>query len=269
MKNIRIIIVIFSFLVNASSCEKEDFTLPVDFRLDMSISNKPVMNGTLSVDFIKIRLNSIDIQGYREIGDNVFMTRSYKKGKTFTINPNTNNEAINFDIPQGVYKPLTFSMVFQHDDDEDDLIEDIEEWYEDLLEGDDDLEELQEDLGSIIEDYLEEIEPSILIQGRYKTNTINARLILLVNDPLTFRIMLKNTIGQEEVVLARDKENSGNLILDPSYWFSVISPELMNSAFLGREDGITYIFLSKYINSQIYYAVFNRIEESTFIIVNN
>lgn len=269
MKNIKITIIIFFLFLNISSCEKEDFTLPVDFRLDLSIRDKPVMGGKLIIDFIKIRLNLIDIQGYREVGDNVFLNRSYKKGKTFTFNTGTKNESIRFDIPQGVYKPLTFSLVFQHDDDEDDLIEDIEEWYEDLMEGDEDIEELQEDLGSIIEDYLDDIEPSILLQGRYENNNIRARLILLVNDPLTFRILLKNKNDNDEVILARDKENSGTLILDPSYWFSVISPELMNGAFPGIEDGITYIFLSKYINNQIYHAVFNRIEESTLIIVNN
>ncbi len=267
MKNTLITVVALLIFISTWSCEKGEYTLPADFRLGMSISDKQAMGGALTIDLIKIKLNAIDIQGYRETGGNVFLTRSFKKGQTFTIRANAKNEILNFDIPQGVYKPLYFSLVFQHDDDEDDLIEDIEEWYEDVLEGDDP-EELEEDLGSIIEDYLDDIEPSILVQGRFKSNKINVRLILLVNDPMTFRILLKNRSGQEEVILEKDRENTAELILDPSYWFSVITPELMNRAYLGREDGITYLFLSKYVNSNIYHAVFNRMEESTYIIVN-
>jgi hypothetical protein len=268
MKNIKIIIALILLLANAWGCEKLSYTLPADFRLDMSISNKQAMGSTLTVDLIQIRLNSIDIQGYRETGSNVFLSRSFGKGKTFTIKADTDNETISFDIPQGVYNPLSFSMIFQHDDDEDDLIEDIEEWYEDVLEGDDDPEELQEELGSIIEDYLDDISPAVLVKGSYRSQTVSARLILLVNDPMTFRILLKNRNGGEEVILEKDRKNAGELILDPSYWFSVITPEMMNAAFRGKEDGVTYIFLSKYVNSHIYNAVFNRMEESTSIIVN-
>ena len=255
-------------LANAWGCIKLNYTLPAEFRLAMSISNKQAMDGSLTIDLIKIRLNSIDIQGYRETGGDIFMSRSFKKGKTFTVKADADNETISFDIPQGVYKPLSFSMVFQHDDDEDDLIEDIEEWYEDILEGDDDPEELQEELGSIIEDYLDDIRPAVLVQGSYRSKTINARLIFLVNDPMTFRILLNNRNGGKEVILENVREITGELILDPAYWFSVITPELMNSAFPGKEDGVTYIFLSKYVNSHIYNAVFNRMEESTSIIVN-
>ncbi len=256
-------------LASAWGCQKEDYTLPASLSLNMSISKKPVMGGTLVVDEIKIRLNSVDIQGYRETGGDVFMTRPYKKGKIFTIITGAGNESIKFDIPQGVYNPLAFSFVFQHDDEEDELTENIEEWYQDVMEGNDEPEELEEELGSIIDDYIEDIDPSILILGRYRSNKVNARLILLVNDPMTFRIFSKNADGSSEVILDKGRENSGNLVFDPSYWFSVITPELMNNAFIGRDDGVIYIFLSKYVNSQIYHAVFNRIEESTFIIIRN
>ncbi len=256
------------FLASAWGCQKEDYTLPASLSLNMSISKKPVMGGSLVIDEIKIRLNSVDIQGYRETGGDVFMTRPYKNGKSFRIISGAGNESIKFDVPQGVYKPLSFSFVFQHDDDEDDLLEDIEEWYQDVMEGHDDPEELEEELGSIIDDYIEDIEPSILILGRYRRHHMNARLILLVNDPMTFRILTKSADGSLEIILDKEKVNSGNLIFDPSYWFSVINPELMDHAFLGRDHGITYIFLSKYVNSRIYYEVFNRIEESTSVIMN-
>lgn len=268
MKKNRIITVFIFFLITVMGCQKEDYTLPTAFRLNMSISKKPALGGSLVIDEIKIRLKSIEIQGYRETGGDVFMSRPYQKGKIFTIKASRDNESVNFDIPQGVYNQLSFSLVFKHDEDEDELIEDIEEWYEDINEGDDDLEEFEEELGSIIDDYIEDIEPSILVSGRFNSNKVNARVILLVNDPMTFRIIAKNADELPEVVLRREKENAGILLFDPSYWFSVITPDLLNNAFVGRDDGVIYIFLSKYVNSQIYQAVFNRMEESTSITIN-
>jgi hypothetical protein len=43
---------------------------------------------------------------------------------------------------------------------------------------------------------------------------------------------------------------------------------MLNGAFTGVIDDTKYIFLSKYINSHIYNAVFNRIEESTSLKIN-
>ena len=254
-------------------CTKDDYTLPADFRLNFSIDEEPVINGMLIINTISLRLKSIDIHGYRETGGDVFLTRSFSPGDIHVIRPNKSNETIKFDIPQGVYNPISFSLVFQPDAKEKELIEDIEEWLQDVEEeddddDDDDLEELQEDLGEIIEDYLEDIKPCILVEGKFVNNLTTKNVILVVNDPLTFQILSQNRNGELEVILDKNIVNKGNLKFDPSYWFSVITPEMLNGAFIGVIDDTDYIFLSKYINSQIYNAVFNRIKESTSITIN-
>lgn len=266
--NTRILFILF--LILTGSCDKEDYTLPVDFSLNFSIDEKPVMNGMLTIDAISLGLKSLDIHGYREIGGDVFLTRSFNPGYIYEISPNTTNETIQLDIPQGVYNPISFSLVYQPDSKEAELSEDIEEWLQDVEDGDDDddPEELQEDLGDIIEDYLENIEPCILVRGRFISNLTTKQVILAVNDPLTFQIISKNRIGASEVILDKETVNNGNLNFDPSYWFSVVTPEMLNGAFIGVIDETNYIFLSKYINSQIYNAVFNRIEESTSLTIN-
>jgi molybdopterin converting factor small subunit len=166
-----------------------------------------------------------------------------------------------------------FSLVYQPDGNEIDLIDDIEEWYEEFEEeddddDDDDLDELQEELGEIIEDYLENIEPCIMVKAKFVNNSTTKYVILAVNDPLTFKIISKNINGQAEVILDRNNTNNGNLIFDPSYWFSIITPKILNDAFIGVIDGKKYIFLNKYVNSKIYNSIFNRMEESTSLIIN-
>jgi hypothetical protein len=248
-------------------CEKEYHTLPVEFRLDFTIKSDAILGGSVTIDEVGLGLNSIDIRGYRNQGDDVFLTRNFNQGKNFIIKPASVNISEKFDIPQGSYNPIAFSMVFQPDEDEHDLIDDILDWLEDF-EEEEDLEDLQEDLGDIIEDYLEDISPCIMVKGKFTHNNRTKHIVIVVNDPLSFQILGKNRNGGSEVVLDRNIVNAGNLQLDPSYWFSVITPSMLDNAFIGLIDDDEYIFLSKYINSQIYGAIFNRMEESTILTIN-
>jgi len=107
-----------------------------------------------------------------------------------------------------------------------------------------------------------------MMKAKFVNNLTTKYVILAVNDPLTFKIISKNINGQSEVILDRNNINNGNLIFDPSYWFSIITPKILNDAFIGVIDGKKYIFLNKYVNSKIYNSIFNRMEESTSLIIN-
>ena len=259
--------VLMLLAILVGGCEKEDHTLPAKFSLNFTINNKPILGGLVTIDEIGLGLNSISILGYREEGGDVFLTRSFDKGRIFVIKPLTNNVRESLDIPQGVYNTLSFSYIYQPDEEEDDLIEDLEEWIEDMEEGEE-LEELQEDLGEIIEDYLEDVKPCILVRGKYRNNGKTRHIVMVVNDHLTTKIMANNKNGGPEVVFDKGSENTGNLQFNPSYWFSVITPAMLDNAFVGVIDNEEYIFLNKYVNTQIYTAIYNRIEQSTTLTIN-
>lgn len=261
-------VILFMFLaLFIGGCQKEDHTLPATFNLNFTINDAPILGGSVEIDEIGLGLNAISISGYREEGGDVFLTRNFDKRKTFVIKPllSIANEVV--EIPQGVYNPLSLSYTFQPDNEEDDLIDEIQEWIKDIEEGEDP-EELAEDLGEIIEDYLEEVNPCILVKGRYTINGKTKYLVMIVNDPLVFKILGNNKNGGSEVVLDKENVNTGNLQFNPSYWFSVISPGMLNNAFVGMIDNEEYIFLNKYINTQIYTSIFNRIEQSTTLTIN-
>jgi len=112
------------------------------------------------------------------------------------------------------------------------------------------------------------VKPCILVKGRFSNNMTVKHVILAINDPLSFKILSLDRNNDQELILEKGIINTGNLKFDPSYWFSVITPEMLNNAFIGVSDNKKYIFLNKYINSNIYNAVFNRIEESTSLIIN-
>lgn len=258
---------IFPLLFFLGGCDKKDFTLPVDFTMNFSLNNEPIMGGSITIDEIGIGLRSIDIRGYREQGEDVFLTRDFQQGKTFLISPFSPAVFEEFDIPQGTYDPISFLFKFQPDAEENELIDDVLDWLEDLEEGEDP-EELEDDLGEIIEDYLEEVEPCIMVKGKFSYNSKIRPFVIVVNDPLSFNILGENKNGGSDVVLDKNIVNVGKLQLNPSYWFSVITPAMLDNAYIGVIDDVEYIFLSKYVNSQIYAAVYNRMEESTTLTIN-
>jgi hypothetical protein len=262
------IVVIMVIVATITGCGKEDFTLPVDFQLQFSMVENPIMNGTVTIDYIHLHLKSIDIRGYRELGEDVFLTRKVDEDHRITIQTTTPIDRMQFDIPQGVYNPLSFSFVFRPDEEESSIADDIGSWLEDLEEEEEDLDDLEEDLGDIIEDYLDDLQPCLIFKGKYSHNQLVRNLVIVINDPLTFQVISKNRNEEQMVALDKDIVNRATLYLDPSYWFSVVTNEMLTGSFHGILDDEPYIFLNKYVNSQLYTAIFNRIEESTTLVIN-
>jgi hypothetical protein len=258
---------IMTIMAITTGCGKEDYTLPVDFQLQFSMAENPIMNGAITIDYIYLHLKSIDIRGYRELGEDVFLTRRIEDSR-ISISTSTPKDWMQFDIPQGVYNPLSFSLAFNPDEEESSIVDDIESWLEDVQEEESDLDDLQEDLGDIIEDYLDDLQPCIVFKGKYSHNQIVRNLVIVINDPLIFQVISKNKKEEQMVSLDKDIVNRGTLYLDPSYWFSVITNEMLNEVLLGIMDDEPYVFLNKYVNSQLYTTVFNRIEESTTLVIN-
>lgn len=286
-KQCDIIFLVFAFLVLSFwGCDKEEHTLPVDFNLQFEVDEKPVMEGRLTIESIIISLGSIDIDGRREVGENVFLTRKFESGQIVYLNSTSPENTLSFNLPQGIYNNLTFLLNFKPDPEEEELDDDFEDWLEDMEEGEEEIEDLQVDLGDIIEDYLDEVQPCILVKAIYQRNQIFYNIIFAFNDPLLLRIMARNADGGTGVTLRKDRINQGVIVLDPSYWFSVISPPILESAFPGiididdnqddddndnDDDDDNYekfIFLHKKINSQLFSTIHNRIEESTFLYIN-
>lgn len=262
------IVVIMVIMATTAGCGKEDFTLPVDFQLQFSMAENPIMNGAITIDYVHLHLKSIDIRGYRELGEDVFLTRKIDEDHRVTLQTSTPKDRMQFDIPQGIYNPLSFSFIFRPDEEESSLVDDIGSWLEDVEDVENDPADLQEDLGDIIEDYLDDLQPCIIVKGKYSHNQLVRNLVIVINDPLNFQVISKNKNEEQIVALDKDIVNRATLYLDPSYWFSVVTTEMLNGTFHGILDDEPYIFLNKYVNSQLYTAIFNRIEESTTLVIN-
>ena len=82
----RPIAIIFSILlIITSGCEPEEHTLPVDFELKFRIAETPVIDGKLIVRSIALNLGSIEIEGRRAVGEDVFMTRKFDDPRSLVL----------------------------------------------------------------------------------------------------------------------------------------------------------------------------------------
>lgn len=266
-KAIHLLLLLLLFFI--WGCEKEEHTQPTDFNLFFEIDDTPVMEGKLTIESIFISLGSIEIDGRREVGEDVFMIRDFGEREIFQLTRYLPATPVNFNLPQGIYNPLYFFLNFSPDNEEAELDDEFDEWIEDMQHGEKEIEELQEDLGDIIEDYLDGVMPCIMMKAKYQRNDIYYNVVFALNDPLLFRVKGMNEEGGNQVTLRKDRINNGIILLDPSYWFSVISPSIMESAFIGViDDDEKYIFLHKKVNSQLFTTVYNRLAESAVLYIN-
>jgi hypothetical protein len=257
-------------LIQLTGCmaEKYETTLPTDFQMYFTISEVPVMDGKLTIKSIVLNLNSIEIEGRRAAGEDVFMTRKFDDPRFIIIRPHVTSEVIDFNIPQGIYDRLSFQLNFRPDQEEENFYDDFEEWLEDMDEGEIEIDDLREDLGDIIEDYLEDVTPCLVMHAEYYKNNELYNVFFVINDPLSLNLLATNAFGERDVILDRKIINRGEIIFDPSIWFSIVQPPVLESSFHGVIDEDKYIFLHKKVNPLLFTTIYNRLDGSVILVIN-
>ena len=98
------------------SCSKDDFTKPAGINLQMEIENHEVeINKRVKVNSIKIEsgrylLSEVEFKGYRESGEDYFFEKEFEDGLEATMAAGSPSVALNFDMPQGLYKRISISF---------------------------------------------------------------------------------------------------------------------------------------------------------------
>jgi len=106
-----------------------------------------------------------------------------------------------------------------------------------------------------IEIYDETDEPSVVILGTYTTiDTVNIPLRFEFNSGEVFEA------NASEVVLLENTETTAKITLDPNFWFSSVTLQMLDNA-VRDENGI--ILISGSINSDIFTLVADKLDEAT------
>lgn len=252
-------------MVLMSSCIKEDFTLPANVELNFQVPEDELMANT-QLEFLYLNISSLEIEGGRPVGENLFTEFRMKEvdeEEGFVVYP-TLDKDIGLELPSGPYSQLQFSFLFYKAADEEGFLKDINDWKED---DEEDPLSVEEDLGQIVEDYLDDLYPSLLLKARYSDGDKDAYIVFVLNDVFELNTSLFSQ-GSSEISLLRNSRNQIAIALNPKYWFSLITPNMLANAIKADIDGEKYIFIHKRVNETLFSTINNRIEESTRIFVN-
>lgn len=222
------------------------------------------MEGNLVFDGLTLHARKIGIDGRRSAGEDVFFEHDLQAGSLDL----QEKPVVTLDLPQGIYNRLEFSLVFDPDpQSEEELGGEIDDLLKDLI-NDVLPPQAAARLGDVTRKYQQEAEPAFIYTGIYKNQQTTFDVVLVLNDPLTMNVVAENGSGQREITIQSDQTNRGNLSFDPAAWFTVVPQALMENAVKGVVNGKEYVLIHKKVNPGLFNMVYNRIERSTTLVIN-
>ena len=242
------LLISFAVSILVISCTKDELTLPVrvsfDFELipheegnflkstlheDPEILQPPnIPGGRLSVAKGSLSIESIEFDGRRDEGKDVFFISNLPGPLLVDLETGKVNLEVSFDIPQGVY-----SMV---------------EIY--LNPGGGDAAPL------ILEGFIK----------RGAADEIPVRFEYDISEKLKIRAESKHQ--SNKIVLRKDVESKASIIIDAGSIFQFVNPSVIRNALVSSIEGKEIIIVSPDINIDIFNALAARVEKSISIVFN-
>jgi hypothetical protein len=230
---------VFILLIIFSACRKDELTLPakVFFEFEM-ISHQEEENlksgapfpvpGKMTVDRGTMSIRSIEFEGRRDQGRDVFFVTNMGQPLIIDLGEKNNNQALSFDIPQGVYSQI--------------------EIYLDLGGND--------EIPLIIEGKISGGTP----------NEIPLRFEYNISDKL--RARAESGQSGNKMVLRKDTPSKARIILDsPSVFQFVTMPVLMDAA-ISVIDGKEVLLINSNNNINLFNIMAERLEKSLRVIID-
>jgi hypothetical protein len=240
MSKIRILTVIIIFLFMAS-CRKDELTLPAKVLLEFELipheedgadlkSGPPsqVPFGKMTIDQGKMIIGAIEFDGRREEGKDVFFVADLNQPVIVDMNTGSFNQALSFDIPQGVYNLVDFYFELENEDEIPLVLE-----------------------GKITRGPLSEL----LIRFEY-------------DIPERFSVRAGSKGNSREIILRKDNLSKARIILDARYIFQFANLPLLRDASISTMDGKEVLLISSTTNVSIFNKMADRLEKSMKIIID-
>ncbi len=285
MKQYRVLYLFATLLLFFKGCQKENFSLPADVRIEFSTNPATALEGDLEFFSSGLMIHSFRFLGERNTG-NIDFIKELDPGSVFSI-LSGNNPEILVNIPRGLYEEFNIQISVSEgtgdisslnqeietwlgrledydddddgDDDDDDGDDDDDNGDDDDDNGDDTIFELQKDLGSIISQYLENVQPGMIMEGTLSIPDHDYSVYFVVEDDLLLPLQVQNREMTRQINF-QEGMNTLQINLDPEKWFAPLSEQILTNAWFGRVDDERIIFIHKKINPEIYTILLSRLE---------
>lgn len=226
MKTSFIIKIIFFALIGValSGCKKSELKKPADVSIQMDINRAFNSEENLSFNSGYIRIAEFSVEGTRQEGAPVEMSKSFPGGLLIQFNANLSISELDLEIPQGNYTDL--DIEFDTFDDND--------------------------------------EPTIQVSGIYTNSSSQTFPVLFqFESSETFSINGESENGEAVIILDKNIPSHTLIQFDPQYWFDIVTNSMWNNADMTMVEGTLTIVISDSHNEDIYDIVADRVDEAT------
>jgi hypothetical protein len=224
MSKILVISVILALSFGQQSCKKSELKKPADVSVKMDINRQASTGGELVFTAGYIRLANFSVEGTRQEGAAVEMSKEFSSGELITFSPDDFISALYLDIPQGNYTDLDIS--FNTFDDND--------------------------------------QPTIQVEGTYTNQSSQSfPLIFEFESSESFSINGESETNDPIIVLDKNIPATSFIKFDPLYWFDIVTTNMWDNADLVEVEGTMTILINDSENENIYDVVADRVDEAT------
>lgn len=225
------------FLSLLPGCTKDPLTEPAkvffDFEMitleEGNLKNNPpsdIPAGKLSVSHGNLAIESIEFDGRRDQGKDVFFVSDLPRPLLIDLESGSSNQDMSFDIPQGIYNRVEFNL---------------------SLGGDEEI-------------------PLVLNGSIKKGNISEIPLRFEYNIREQLRINAKSAKQEEKIVLRKDTPSTARIVVDARSIFQLVNMSVLQNANISVLEGEEMILINLENNSEIFSSLANRIEKSFSII---
>lgn len=219
-------------VIASASCEEDELKLPakVNIAYDMNIftlgDDEAKGDPVFTVDEGYLVINTIEFDGEREQGDDYFFSSALEESLQVELHSGIVSKDITFDIPQGVYKKIEFT----------------------LLIGDEEYPALR--LNGICNKAPFE---NIPLQFEYPFTE-------------EIQIGATNIDGKKEIVLTKEAPSTATIILDVPTLFKLFNLGMIQQAELVKIEDEDVLLINNETNTNIFNILAIRIEQSMQVV---
>lgn len=241
-------------LLTVIGCSKSQFTQPVPVDVLLTFNTQPALNGKLQPAQLTLRPISFIVEGERSAANNISLSRDLM-GTTWNL---SNGASFEMDIPQGVYSTLNITFNFLGDPSfEEDISDDIDDWWEDIQNGDD----AEETLFDIVDEYRNEANPSLWFEANF-THSSKGDVTAYFIIPNAWVLELLAT-SNSDVSLSTGTDYLSSIEFNVGQWFNQVSVGALENAYYAEgDDDDYYLFIHPKVNTTLYTLLINQIENA-------
>lgn len=227
-REIIFLVVIFNLLF--SSCEKDEYTKPIEvsfgFTMDSLQLDESTKSSSFTIDKGNLVVETLEFDGRREQGDDYFFTSEFSTPLQAGLHNQIMNQNVSYDIPQGIYNRIELTLSI----------------------GD----------GN---------ENALCLEGNFNRGPFDEVPVLFEYAfQEQIRINARNKEGGEQIVLSKDNPVKATVRINVPNLFQFVNMNMIKNAETVQINGQEVIRINKETNNTIFNLIATKLDNSIQVV---